>query len=141
MKKTIIIIVSILVGLTLLAGLILGGSMLLLNLTDCDSGERETSNFEAMTMENGYDQDGNPVHFTKWNDITYTAWATADEALASEQFAVATDKDNESVTRKVYEVKGHSREEWILEFDTGGYLLYKAESVMEIPAEFLGYNT
>jgi hypothetical protein len=93
-------------------------------------GHTGGTNLEAMAMENG-----DSGHLTKWNDIVYVFWSMADQDLAGEPFAVAT--DSAGTTRKVYEVKGQRREDWILQFFSGGCLLYKAEGVADIPAEFL----
>jgi len=85
-------------------------------------------------------------NFEEYNDgsvlvhegITYTFFgAIPNVSLRGEQFGII-DGDEK---HKVYDVKGYSSDEWIIEYldiTMSTYCLYKADSVTKIPDEFVG---
>lgn len=76
-----------------------------------------------------------------WNSNVYHGYGFVDDdnELISDKFAsVDTGSKNSS---SIYLVKGYAPEQWVIYYDTplmGSYVLYKADSVTEIPTEFEG---
>jgi hypothetical protein len=135
MKKKINIAFYIVGGIILFVGLILGAGILILNLTDCDPGEKPTSYPQYIEITNN-ELGVAELHY---NGIVYRPFGsfTTNEQIdkyVGDQIGVRDTSED----FKIYTINGYNSDEWIvnyLDVIMGGNIIYKAVEVTEIPAD------